>query len=45
MVGHVAPYKIKKECHLLRRCLVDAKGMLLFMVEQHPSDGGGLVDA
>ena len=28
------PYKIKKECYLLRSCLVDAKKTLLFMVEQ-----------
>ena len=27
-------YKIKKECYLLRTCLVDAGRMLLFMVEQ-----------
>lgn len=31
----VAPYKIKKGCRLLRRCLVGAGRMLLFMVEQH----------
>ena len=30
----MTPYKIKKECHLLRSCLVDARRMLLFMVEQ-----------
>ena len=30
----MAPYKIKKECYLLRSCLVDAGRMLLFMVEQ-----------
>ena len=29
----VAPYKIKKECYLLRSCL-DAGKILLFMVEQ-----------
>ena len=29
-----APYKIKKECYLLRSCLVGARRMLLFMVEQ-----------
>ena len=34
VVGHVTPYKIRKECHLLRSCLVDARKMLLFMVEQ-----------
>ena len=28
------PLKIKKECYLLRSCLVDAWRMLLFMVEQ-----------
>ena len=31
---HVAPYKIQKECYLLRSCLVDAWRMFLFMVEQ-----------
>ena len=30
----MAPYKIKKECYLLRSCLGDAKRMFLFMVEQ-----------
>ena len=30
----MAPYKIKKECYLLRSCLVDAGRMLLFMAEQ-----------
>ena len=30
----MAPYKIKKECYLLRSCLVDAGRMLLSMVEQ-----------
>ena len=30
----MAPYKIKKECHLLRHCLIGAGRMLLFMVEQ-----------
>ena len=30
----MTPYKIKKECYLLRSCLVDTRRMLLFMVEQ-----------
>ena len=30
----VAPYKIKKECYLLRSCLADAGKILLFIVEQ-----------
>ena len=30
----MTPYKIKKECYLLRSCLVNARRMLLFMVEQ-----------
>ena len=30
---HVTPYKIGKECYLLRHCL-GARGMLLFMAEQ-----------
>ena len=30
----MAPYKIKKECYLLRSCLVDARGMFLFLVDQ-----------
>ena len=34
MVGHVTPYKIKKECYLLRSCLIDARRMVLFMVKQ-----------
>ena len=35
VVGHVTPYKIKKECYLLRHCIVPAgKMMLLFRVEQ-----------
>ena len=34
VVGHVTLYKIKKECYLLRSCLVDAGRMLLFMVKQ-----------
>lgn len=35
VVGHVTPYKIKKECYLLRLCIVPAgKMMLLFRVEQ-----------
>ena len=33
MVGHVTLYKLKKECYLLRSCLVDAR-RFLFMVEQ-----------
>ena len=34
MVSHVTPHKLKKECYLLRSCLVDARRMLLLMVEQ-----------
>ena len=34
VVGHVTPYKLKKECCLLRSCLADARRMLVFMVEQ-----------
>ena len=30
----MTPHKIKKECYLLRSCLVDAGRMLLFMAEQ-----------
>ena len=30
----MTPYKIKKEGYLLRSCLVDARRMLPFMVEQ-----------
>ena len=30
----MVPYKIKKECYLLRSCPVDARTMLLFTVEQ-----------
>ena len=30
----MTPYKSKKECYLLRSHLVDARGMLPFMVEQ-----------
>ena len=30
----MAPYKINKECYLLRTCLVGAMRMLLLMVEQ-----------
>ena len=30
----MTPYKIKKECYLLRSCLVDARRRLFFMVEQ-----------
>ena len=30
----MTPYKIKKGCYLLRSCLVGARRMLLFMVEQ-----------
>ena len=33
-MGHVTPYKIKKDCFLLRSCLVGARRMLLFMIEQ-----------
>ena len=29
----MTPYKMEKECYLLRSCLVDAGRMLLFMVE------------
>ena len=34
MVGHVTPYKIKKECYLLSSCLVDTRRMVLFTVDQ-----------
>ena len=34
MVGYVTPYKIQKECYLLKSCLVDAGRMLLVMAEQ-----------
>ena len=34
MVGHVTPHEIKKECYLLRSCLVNACRMLLLMVKQ-----------
>ena len=34
VVGRGTLYKIKKECYLLRSCLVDAGRILLFMVEQ-----------
>ena len=27
-------YKLKEECYLLRSCLIDARRMLLFMVEE-----------
>ena len=30
----MTPYKIKKECYLLSSCLVGARKMLFFMVEQ-----------
>ena len=30
----MTPYKVKTECYLLRSCLVDARRMLLLMVEQ-----------
>ena len=30
----MASYKIKMECYLLRNCLVDARRMLLFLIEQ-----------
>ena len=30
----MAPYKIRKECYLLRSCLADARRMLLFVVGQ-----------
>ena len=30
----MTPYKIKKECYLLRNCPVGARRMLFFMVEQ-----------
>ena len=30
----LAPYKIRKECYLLRSCLVDSRRILLFMFEQ-----------
>ena len=44
MVGHVTPYKIKKECYDLS-CLVGARRTLLFMAgEGIPADGGGLVN-
>ena len=33
-MGHNGPLQIKKECYLLRSCLVGARGMLFFMVEQ-----------
>ena len=33
LVGHVKPYYIKKECYLVRSCLLGARRMLLFMVE------------
>ena len=29
-----APYKIRKECYLLRSCIFDARRMLLLMVDQ-----------
>ena len=34
MLGHVTSYKIKKECYLLRSCLVNTRRMLPVMVEQ-----------
>ena len=34
LMGHETPYKIKKECFLLRSCHADARRMLFFMVEQ-----------
>ena len=34
MVSHVTTHKLKKECYLLRSCLVDARRRFLFMVEQ-----------
>ena len=30
----MAPYKSRKECYLLKSCLVGARGMMLFMIEQ-----------
>ena len=30
----MVPFRIKKECYLLRSCLVDARRMLFFMAEQ-----------
>ena len=33
-MDHVTPYKIKKECCLLRNCLVDVRRIFLFMVGQ-----------
>ena len=46
IVGHVTLYKLKKECYLLMDCLVDAKRMLLFVVEQvFLPDGLDLVNA
>ena len=41
MAGHVALYKIKKECYLLRSYLVGAGRMLLFMVEVVFHEGEG----
>ena len=34
MVGHVNPHKVQKKCYLLKKCLIDAERMMLFMVEQ-----------
>ena len=34
VVGHVTPYKIKKQCYLLRHCIAPAGKVLLFTVEQ-----------
>ena len=46
LVGHVTPYKIRKECYLFRSCFVDARRMFLFMVEFLfiPADRGGVVN-
>ena len=35
VMSHVTLYEIKKECYLLRSCLVDARRMLLFMVHRY----------
>ena len=34
MMGDVTSYKIKKECYLLRSCLVDTGRRLPFLAEQ-----------
>ena len=42
VVGYMTPYKIQKECYLLKSCLGDAGRMLLIMAEQVFLPMGGI---